>query len=289
MKKGYSLVLLVCLVFSFSTMGLACSGFAVYGEQIIYGMNFDYHLEPEVAFFLEQRADRNVLYGSFQEGSEWYDMVGYNTEGLFVTLQMLEPRDPKNITSQPLLIPELKYIALLKASTVADVEELIGDRRLFPIPGYFYLHSLYADREGNTLIVESGVEKNHLFRNSKNYEVMTNFYHHDLPTMELKDSPEGGMDRYITAERIIKTHIQSFQIDNAWQVLKETTQGIHSRVSLLVLPEKNQVLFALSNDFSRIWSIDVEKGLLSSYQGLKDRTEVLGEEGITVSQLMTWE
>ncbi len=288
MKKTVVAMLTICLLLGVGTIGLACSGFVVYSDEIYYGMNFDFDLEYEVRFSIHSQDEQEIFLGSFGQNNQWYDMVGYNSQGLFITLQMVPERNPENVTTTPMIIPELKARALHMAETIQDIEGIIGDYRLFPVPGLFYLHSLMADSSGNAIVVEPGVEENYIFHMEDNYQVMTNFYHYDLLTVDLEDIDGAGIDRYMTADSIIQNYLEVFDLEHAWKVLKETTQGVYTRASLIVQPEYNQIFVALSDDFSRIWKIDVDQREISAFKGLEEHTEPLDQEGITVSELMTW-
>jgi len=287
MKKTLVTALTIGLLLGVASIGLACTGFAVYGDQAYYGMNTDLSLHHEVRFSIQSYGDQNLFLGSFRHGHQWINMVGYNNRGLFATLQMVPERFPENVSTPTMIIPELKARAL-HVETIQEVKEIIGDQRLLPIRGQFYLHSLIADRFGNAIVVEPGVEKNHIFPMEDNYQVMTNFYHQDLLTMDLEDL-EGGVDRYLTANNIIRDHLEGFALEHAWKVLQETSQGLYTRSSLIFQPQTNQIFIALSDDFSRIWKIDLEQKEISAFKGLEARTETLDQQGITASEMMTWE
>ena len=90
-------------------------------------------------------------------------------------------------------------------------------------------HCLYADSQGNAVIVEPGVDENHLLPMEDDYIIMTNFFHHllgsDYTDQFFETNPHFTfMDyfdydrRYRMAETMIQSSLGDFDYMKAFEV-----------------------------------------------------------------------
>jgi len=295
-KKLCIILLFVIMVLSAGAETSACTGFAVYGENTFYGMNFDFDLETEVRFKVQPMEDGFVFLGSFHWDTgwmeSWLDFVGYNSHGLFATLQMVPPRDPEDISGPTMYVPELKARSLAAAKNLDGVMEILGNARLLPVAG-FYLHSLYADIHGQAAVIEAGVEKNHIFPIENGFVVMTNFYHHEVDPRALEDLEVEGIDefeRYLVAEEMIGEKMPDFSWRDGFEVLAAVCVEPYTRSSVIINPEDNIVYLSIESDFSRIWKLDLHEKTIETLEGFAEhRREEIPEDGLLSSYLLEWE
>jgi hypothetical protein len=86
-----SIGLLLVMIFACSSTGSACTSFAAYSTQNLYGMNFDYG-SVELRFSIIRYNDRKIFQAFFIEGGDLYPFCGVNSSGLFSSIQMLSPQ-----------------------------------------------------------------------------------------------------------------------------------------------------------------------------------------------------
>lgn len=258
---------MLCLAVVFSLKASGCTGFAAYSGQAVYGVNFDWPGEPELEFALEHgpgAAKRFVL--RFKPEAGWFTMCGLNERGLFASLQEVPSRSQRGLGQGPTLMLGLLFDqALESASSVPEVSGLIGNRRLIPPPG-IYLHCLFADVRGRTLIVEPGARANQLIPGSANFTVMTNFYNSDLAGQDYRKVQGFGTDRYrVTMEELRKVK-GAVSLETGLGILKKAAQAI-TQASLLFQPEQQQVYLALKADFTRVYRFDLKGETVSTLRG----------------------
>jgi hypothetical protein len=77
---------------------MACSGFCVYSNKALYGMNFDFP-DTEIKFMIQTYEDMKIFHMQFKSEGSFISSVGMNNKGLFCSEQELWPYvyhlDPK--------------------------------------------------------------------------------------------------------------------------------------------------------------------------------------------------
>jgi hypothetical protein len=193
-----------------------CTSFAVYFDQPMYGMNFDFadvELKWRMASDEGRQAYRSVFYLCFELDGAFTEVAGVNDRGLFGAGQILVADFEIVPHSQDVLVSPYQVFvgALRKGCRVDDVLDLIGDRRL-AYTSDAKGHQLYADRFGSAIVVEPGRAGNEIGRSEVGFVVMTNFAigcfdpHWQARGQEAAEWSGLGADRYRTACQFIAGH-----------------------------------------------------------------------------------
>lgn len=287
MKKAVMFLIALALL-ACACPAYACTGFAVYGDTPIYGMNFDYPL-TEVRLAVDQNSSIVYFAMEFQQEGSFVSTAGMNGQGLFSTLQMQYPEAAgrQERGGDELFVPELLYM-IGEYATVDDLMRSVGDRRLLQWSGVT-LHSLLADPTGSALIAEAGDAQNEIIPMEGNFIVMTNFTNADFRDTPYDQIDGVGANRYITAYEYIQENQDGFGIDEVLACLQATTQegGYPTLCSMAFAPEEQCVYVALHRDFDAIWKISIPGKTIETYRGFDEQlTFNIPDDGILASDLM---
>ena len=306
MKRLLSIALVLVLILGVTQFAVACSSFAVYGKHgPIFGMNVDIPAHGEAqespdGRFFEQRDNRIAinLHGDtkvFRYDHHFF----FNDRGVFGCAQEAWPPQRMERSYESIIHWHPTLYALgTEFEKATDVIEILEEARLRYTRDADF-HCLFADSQGNAIIVEPGVDQNHLLPMEGDYIVMTNFFNHLLegdytdpnleayPHLTLMDYLDPDR-RYRIAETMIQSSLADFDDLKAFEVLEAMTQPL-TKFSIIIVPEQQQLYIALFRDFSRIWQVDLEAETIATYHGFVDyRIEHLDVKGFTVNELMEW-
>lgn len=222
----------------------------------------------------------------------WYPTAGMNGEGVFATLQyqcpFLEGVDCPG--DGEMFIYELFDRALGECSSMAGVEAMLDSLDLVNLD-ILTLHSLLADPSGRALIAETDPAGDCITRIEGDCIVMTNFRHGDVVGVDPEDISGEGADRYRLALGYIEDHLEDFGLQEAMAALEasvETDETWSTKVSMVFRPSEGTMYLCIDSDFSRIWRISMEEGLIESWQGFDEHswmTRDITGAGITVREL----
>ena len=285
-----ALLLVVALVGTASVAVSACTSFALFGERTLYGMNFDYP-PNEIRFSIEDHEAGAVFIGSFWMGDHYGRTVGMNEHGLFSSDQMVSPLRAAvdELGDDEMYIWNAFYDGLRTCTSVVEVLDLIGDRRLVQYPS-LALHNLFADTSGDAMVVEAGTPENAITRIDGPFLVMTNFNNSDFSGTPLDAIFGDGADRYRAAYRMLENHVEPLDIDQAFDILESTSQPAGScktRYSLVASPEALTIYIALERDYDHIWMISLRERTIETYRGFyTQHTLQLDEIGVTGPTLL---
>jgi len=274
MKTG-TLVTAVAVVAigTFALGGSACTGFAVYADHVLYGMNFDYP-PSEVRFWIEEHEVGSVFFGGFRMGGSFARTVGMNERGLFASDQMVFPARGvvDRADEDEVFIWNAFYDGLRTCATVDDVVAWIGDRRLVQYEDP-QLHNLYADPSGAAMVVESSDDGNVLTQIDGAFLVMTNFHNGDFVGLPLDEVDGVGADRYRIAWSYIDGHLEGFDVDRAFETLRRAaipSGEFTTQFSVVFDPEALEVFVALERDYDHVWKASLETGTIETYRGFDE-------------------
>lgn len=300
-KVGLVLFSLACLLILSSSPAMACTSFAVYGQEPVYGMNFDWYLPTEMKFIVTHKS----ISGNFESFSLLFDYEGSDSvstvmcNGIFYSNQEQRPAPEGKSDYRELDVGEY-YISQIIHEAMQTQIVLQAQGYDIGVPAIIAqyqekkfvqttphgCHILVADPQGNAAIFELVDEGNEIVPIAGDFIVMTNF-----PNSAFKDGPYNqvsgtGAERYITAYEYIEQNLDSFDIDHAFRALKQTTQSF-TRCSLVCDPLKNNVYLALNNDFKHIWRISISDKTVETWRGFdKDIKLTIPSGGITDADLM---
>jgi hypothetical protein len=266
----------------------ACTSFAVYSDEIWYGMNFDY-ANIEMQFSINTVGNKKVFRAQF--GSGGY-IAGMNDSGLFTNYQMLYYNNERPIfdnTTNTIGLGPLNEYSLNNLSSAAQVTEYIGTKKLVPSFGQD-LQILFADNTGNAFIAEPFGPVNGIVPVEDEFIVMTNLPHYDFIGIDYTSVYGVGSDRFQTAYEYIRDHKTDFIFNDGIEVLRQTAQttgDYPTQISLLFDPVKMEVYFCLNQNYSRVWKVSISNGTIETYSGFSNTIiQTLGALPITASQLL---
>jgi len=270
-----------------NTCGIfACTGFAVYDNEPIYGMNFDYP-PRELRFSLTSTQGRQVFRMEFPQEGSWYSTVGMNSDGVFSSAQMLYPVLPA-VQAGPddLYIWAAADYALEQSSSASAVLSLVNSRRL--VEGETSLHVLVADSTGTSFVLEPGVSGNRITPIKDRFLVMTNFPLADYAGQNYLQTRGAGADRYQKAWPFIQSNLNDFGAAQAMETLNlaRNSGASPTLVSMVFLPQREEVLIALDGDQSKLWKASLKERIISTEKGFEGNGSLaLDEKGVLASSL----
>ncbi|MBN1875472.1 MAG: hypothetical protein JXA33_14675 [Anaerolineae bacterium] len=271
------------------SLPFACTSFAVYSNETFYGMNFDYP-DVEIRFTINPSGNLKVFQMEFAQGNGWAATVGMNSAGLFSSCQMLYPEAPAAVSLGPddLYLWQVYGKALFSFDNIANVAEFIADKKI--IHDSVTLHDLFADTQGDAMIVEVGEKENAITRLEHDFIVMTNFPNKDFAGKSYKTVEGVGAERYKIAYENISKHIAAFDVARGLETLEKAVMSGESASTLASMvfdPEKGEVYIALKGDFGKIWKVSIVDGTIETFSGFsKARKMELGPAGVLASDLM---
>lgn len=286
---GISLLLLLLV----SEDGIACTSYSVSsGEnKVLYGMNFDYNPNSRLGFLIKPGIQKRVFHMAFDwDKGNKVVTLGVNTEGLFANMQLLYPSDLSGWRQGPNtnFFWEIYEESLKSFGRVQEVRVLLNERRLIQGNGVT-LHSMFADKHGDALVVEAGHEGNNIVNKKDKFLVMTNFPISDFVNVAVQEVEGVGSERYKAAYNYLLQNSDSFCVDSGMKLLKNvvnTTPYFPTRCSFVFDPEQALVYFSLEGDFNKIWRVSIKKSIIETWKGFQTHKLLkIGKDGILAEQL----
>jgi hypothetical protein len=264
----------------------ACTGFAVYADSPVYGMNFDYDKTVPVRLLIDDSGGTRAFHLAFVRGPRRVPRTaGMNEHGLFVSIQELHPMVQAGSPGPGEQCPGgLYYQSLPEFAAVAEVEEHLETTRMVNCYGKT-LHLLFADPTGRAIVVEPGDDGHRVTEVESDRLVMTNFANCLFAGAD-RDSIYGfGADRYRIAHDYLDEHIEGFDVADGLALL-ESASWSATRCSMVFDPIALEIYVALEGDFSRIYRVSVEDATVETHAGFDEhRSWKLGRFGVSTEVL----
>lgn len=275
-----------------------CTSFAVYSqEKAIYGMNFDTD-DIDLKLKVNSYNDMNLFYFSGLADNKYRDIAGFNSEGLFICTQAVEysPGFKSSCNENDWFAFDIFDEALKRTRKTSEFFEILNKRvisyprnPLFPDLG---LHTIIADKTGDAFILEEGNDTNIVSPNHNDFIIMTNFPNGDFQETNYNKVYGIGADRYICAHEYIHNNIHSFGINEAFEVLKRTSQDTTSQsptlCSIVFEPLKNEIYIRFKKDLRKKWKISIAEKTIQSLDGFLSNNKIqLTNEEILVKDLIS--
>jgi hypothetical protein len=274
----------------------ACTGFAVYSDSPIYGMNFDYDLDVPVRLLIDDSGGTRAFHLAFIRGPRMMPRTaGMNEHGLFVSTQELHPMAKAGPPGPGEQCPGGLYRQTLSEfATVADVAEHLETTRMVNCHN-LSLHVLFADPSGDAMIVEpagytpgdveSGSKDHHITRPEDGRIVMTNFANCRFVGAD-RDSIFGfGADRYRISHDYLDENVDGFDVEDGLELL-ERASWRYTRCSLVFDPVAREVYVAIEGDFSKILRVSLDDATVETYTGYDEhRSWKLDRLGLPITAL----
>ncbi|VFQ44646.1 hypothetical protein [Desulfoluna butyratoxydans] len=277
-----------------SGTALACTSFAVYAPQPIYGMNFDYARFP-MKLRIVTKGDLRTFHLAFEKqlGKQRFfaNTGGMNSKGLFYACQELHPFDlnPPEPGEGNLPLYLLNTMPE-RVHTVKEIEKACDGTHLIQLKGVT-IHTLFADMTGRAMVVETGKKQNILSHMTGNYIAMANFPNHTLKGVTYTEAKGLGDWRYQIACRYLETSQTDFSVNNGLTLLEKAQDRdpMHSTAcSMVFAPATSDVYIAFHADFSKIWKVSLMEGTIETFRGFKTKTRrPLDEDGLLISDLIS--
>jgi hypothetical protein len=153
----------------------ACSVFNASGVDKVYAAtNKDWNnINTRIRFYAPSEGKYGRVYFGYQIPEGFQNVGGMNEHGLWYDGASLPSRsDIYNHFNKPRVKGELCEKALEECSTVEEVIQLY---KHYYTP-HWQGHSMWADRLGNSVIIEYGEKDVVFLRKEQGYQVMTNYY-----------------------------------------------------------------------------------------------------------------
>ena len=287
----YIVIILFCLISIVS----ACTGYAVYADEIWFGMNFDYPPESEICFNVSEYDSTFVFDMSFYEGELgiWIPTVAMNEHGLFASLQYQCPmiEGEQNPEHDERCIWELFITSINDCISLDQVESFIDTVKLVNMYE-LTLHTLIADMSGRAIIAEAGKYKNLITDIEGDWIVMTNFKIADSRSISVGKIEGVGADRYRNALTYLEDNFDGFILEDAVGTLEaavNTDEIWSTKASTIYDPLNRTVYICIDSDFNHIWKVSMDTRTIETFSGFtEDRLIQLGDSGITVTELRLW-
>ena len=192
-----------------------CTSIVVNRKKTIVGWNLDL-LDME---YRVSSSGSGVFIEIFDEKEGWLPLFGANPEGDFVGMPTCWPYDERSECSgQGNSIIRLNIDLLLGRKTLPEIRETAENEPVYSEPGVTFMGAL-SDREGNVLHIVPG--QGNLYYERPDHAVLTNF----SPFKgDSEFHPWMGMDRYKTAEAMIREAGDGFDVADCFGILKAVSQ-----------------------------------------------------------------
>lgn len=296
MNLPFCLLCIVLVLLAPST-AFACTSFALYGNEIFYGMNFDYFTIP-LKFIMESRQGMTLFHLTFLfdqtiEDPQYRDYFaktcGMNSQGLFCASQEIEPfvEGQKHPGKGQSHIDD-HYEAIGRCARVSQVKKGLPDNQWIQFIGPS-IHHLFADVTGQAMVTETDNSENFITDIEGDFMVMTNFANHSLRGKSCKAARGAGAERFCIAHEFLFENCRSFSLEKGFSLLKKARckdKDFKTLCSLICRPETRSVYIALNLDMDRIWKIDLSSKTLETYKGYRRYQKTsLDEKGLLSSDL----
>ncbi|AGF55960.1 penicillin V acylase-like amidase (Ntn superfamily) [Clostridium saccharoperbutylacetonicum] len=256
-----------------------CTSFAVYGqEKTIYGMNFDTD-EIDLKLKINSYNYKNIFNFSALMENKYIDVAGINSDGLFICTQAVQysPGFKSSCDENDWFAFDIFDEALKKTRKTSEFFEILNKRvisyprnPLYPDLG---LHTIIADKTGDAFILEEGIDTNIISQINNDFIIMTNFPNGDFKEANYNKVYGIGADRYICAHEYIDNNIHSFGINEAFEILRKTSQE-NTLCSIVFEPLKNEVYISFKTDLSKKWKISMIEKTIQSLDGLLSNNKI---------------
>ena len=246
----------------------ACTSFAVYSENVLYGMNFDYDTTVPTRLLIDDSGETAAFHLAFVMGPRNIPRTaGMNEHGLFVATQELHPMvlDVGAPGPGEECVWRLYAQALSQFASVSEVEEHLAAHRVVNCPGVT-LHVLAADPGGRAIIVEPGNDGHRVTEIEDDRIVMTNFANCQFAGSDPDSIYGAGADRYRIARDYLEEHFQGFDVTDGLELL-ESASSQWTRCSMVFDPAEGEVYVALERDFSKILRVSLADRTVETYSG----------------------
>ena len=253
-------------------------------------MNFDSD-DIELKLKINKYADGDVFYFSGLMDNTFTDIAGINSNGLFICTQALEysPNFQPCSTDNKVYAFDVVEESLRVGGKVSDFLDILNNRNAFYSRNPFYpnmgLHTMIANKYGDAIILEEGINTNEISKIDGKFIVMTNFPNGNFKNQKFDEVYGCGADRYINAYTKINDNINNYGINDAFDVLKNTRQDT-TICSIVFEPLKLEAYICFKIDFDKKWKVSIKEKTIHSLNGFNNNNPIIfTTEGVSTKQL----
>ncbi|MCP4345979.1 MAG: hypothetical protein GY795_10695 [Desulfobacterales bacterium] len=283
------------IIFSIQDSVFACTSFAVFSNHVFYGMNFDF-ADAAMKFLITTNGDMKTFHLAFErvfgDIGIFVKTAGMNTKGLFSSCQEQCPLEEisQEFADGNMYVFQL-YEKIDCLSSVGQIEKITDKTKIINFPE-LNLHNLFADKNGNAIVTESGCYGNAVTRMDGRFMVMTNFANYLLDGKAYTDAEGKGAERYKICHEYLHDTLHNFTIENGFELLKKACNRdpeYPTGCSMVFDPQNNDVYIVLFRDYKRIFKLSIENSAVEIWRGHTDKHSQpvsIGDEGIMISDLI---
>ena len=172
----------------------------------------------------------------------WLPLFGANDRGDFVGMPTCWPyderSDPKEGDSNVIM---LDVDLLTQKKTLAELKEAAASGAVCSVPGLTFMSSV-SDKNGNVLHIVPG--QGYKYYQKPVFTVLTNFS--PFKTEEEKH-PWMGLDRYRTAQEMLRNAADDFDVGDCFRLLKAVAQEVCPTVVSMVFDVTEMTVYWCEN------------------------------------------
>ena len=220
-----------------------CTSLISNRRKTIVGWNLDIlNMEHRVSV-----SDSGVFIEINDQTEGWLPLFGANSRGDFVGMPTCWPFDNR---SDPAGAGEnvimLDIDLLTQKKTLGEIRTIAAAGAVYSVPGVTFMSSL-SDGDGNVLHIVPG--QGYRYYEKPRYQVLTNF----SPFKgDSEKHPWMGLDRYQTAEQMLREASENFDVDDCFAILKKVAQEVCPTVVSMVYDVTDRTVYWCEN---RQWNV----------------------------------
>jgi len=272
----------------------ACTSFAVYSNQIYYGMNFDFAMLP-MKFLISVNGDIRTFHLAFErtfgEMKFFVNTAGMNDKGLFSSCQEMHPvnEHPREKTDANMFTFEL-YEKIASCRSAEEILKISQDFPLIDMPG-ITVHNLFADTTGRAFVTEADDSETAIIDGNDNFMVMTNFQNNSIIGKNYQEAKGKGADRYIICHDYLQQNASDLTIEKGLELLsmcRNKDPEYPTSCSMIFDPHEGEVYIVLEKDFSKVLRLSIKKGMIETFKGYAKYIQLplpAGNEGLLLNDL----
>lgn len=287
MRRLLAFLLFVTVLALYPARAHACTSFAVYRQNTLYGMDFDYSDVP-IRYVISQNGGTAVFHVDFETYGRYVPIAGMNEHGLFLAVQMLYPEALKTPGGEEKELHTFAQEALFSMQSVEEALRALEYQRV--VNSFLMLHCMLADKNGTAIVLEPGDGENRITQNPGDYLVMTNFFNADFYHPDTRRMENVDCTRYLAAENCILQRGDAFSIADGMATLESAMQkdgDYPTQNSIVCDPTNGEIYIAIRGEFETVWKVSLQEKTIENFRGIAKPIKLeLGEEGISAQTLV---
>ncbi len=216
-----------------------CTSIISNRRKTIVGWNLDIlNMEHRIS-----QSDNGVFIEIKDEKEGWLPLFGATKKGDFVGMPTCWPFDersnPKSESDNNIILLDIDL--LFGKKSFNDIKKIAESECISSVPGVTYMSSL-SDINGNVLHIIPG--QGYKYYEKPEYAVLTNF----SPFKKEKEKhPWMGLDRYNTANEMLKNASYDFDVSDCFSILKNVSQEVCPTVVSMVFDVTEMTVYWCEN------------------------------------------